>query len=72
MEFFFIPGTVARYIIDDQTYSGQVIIIFIWRETVMPEEAERERALEAFRQELADMLDWSTAEYHHGTAFMHT
>jgi len=66
------PGTVARYIIDDQTHPGQVILFLIWRGSIMPEEAEREQALEAFRQELADVLDWGTAQYNHGTAFMHT
>jgi excisionase family DNA binding protein len=66
------PGTVVRYIVDSETHSGRVILIFVWRGTVMPEEARREQALEAFRQELADVLDWSSAEYEHGTAFMHT
>jgi excisionase family DNA binding protein len=66
------PGTVARYIMDSKTHPGRVMIFLIWRATVMPEEAEREKALEAFRQELGDVLNWETAEYEHGTAFMHT
>ena len=28
--------------------------------------------LEAFRKELADVLDWSTAKYEEGTVLMHT
>jgi excisionase family DNA binding protein len=64
------PGTVARTIIENKT--GQIVIMLIWRGAVMPDEAKREEALEAFRQELADVLDWSTAQYNHGTVLMHT
>jgi hypothetical protein len=66
------PGTVARYIVGYQEKPDQIEIMLIWKTGAAPEEAEREKALEAFRQELADVLDWSTAEYEHGTAFMHT
>jgi len=66
------PGTVARSIVESKTHPGRVILTFVWRGTVMPEETEREKALEAFRQELTTVLDWSTAEYEHGTAVMHT
>jgi hypothetical protein len=38
----------------------------------MPDDASRKAALEAFRQELADVLDWSTAKYEEGTVLMHT
>ena len=66
------PGTIARSIVGSQTNPGQVIISLIWRGTIIPDEAEREEALEAFRQALDDVLDWGSAEYNHGTAFMHT
>ncbi len=66
------PGTIARSIVGSQANPGQVIISLIWRGTIIPEEAEREEALEAFRQALDDVLDWGNAEYNHGTAFMHT
>lgn len=66
------PGTIARSIVGSQTKPGQVIISLIWRGTIIPEETEREEALEAFRQALDDVLDWGSAEYNHGTAFMHT
>lgn len=38
----------------------------------MPDEAIREQNLQAFRDTLDDVLDWRTAEYHHGRVFMHT
>lgn len=66
------PGTVVRYIMRSQTIPGQVEIVLIWRSTVMPDEADRELALEAFRQTLADVLDWSTAQYNNGEVVMHT
>jgi hypothetical protein len=66
------PGTVARYLVKSETIPGQVEILLIWRSTIMPGEEEREQALEAFRQALSDVLDWSTAQYNKGQALMHT
>jgi excisionase family DNA binding protein len=66
------PGTIIRSIMGSETNPGQAVIVLIWRGTVMPQKAEREEALEAFRRELADVLDWSTAQYNHGTVLMHT
>jgi len=66
------PGTVARYIVSNETMPRQVEIVLIWRSTVMPDEAEREQALEAFRQTLADVFDWNTAQYNNGEVLMHT
>jgi hypothetical protein len=51
---------------------GQVIIVLIWRGTVMPNETEREKELEAFRQELADVLDWNTEQYDEDIVLMYT
>jgi excisionase family DNA binding protein len=66
------PGTVARYVASSETSSGQVEILLIWRSTVMPDDTAREQALEAFRQELADVLDWSTAKYSSSRVLIHT
>lgn len=66
------PGTVARYIVGSEVWPEQVEIVLIWRSTVMPSEIEREQALEAFRKALADVVDWSTAQYNYGRVFMHT
>jgi hypothetical protein len=66
------PGTVARYFLQSDTFPGQIEILLVWRSTIMPDEAEREQALEAFRQKLEDVLDWNTARYNHGQALMHT
>lgn len=66
------PGTVIRSVISSKTKPEQVVILLIWRGTVMPDETEREKELEAFRQELADMLDWNTEQYDEGVVMMHT
>ncbi len=66
------PGTIARFIVESETVPGQVEISFIWRSSIMPKEREREYALEAFRQSLDDILDWSTAQYNNGKVLMHT
>src|SRR5260370_4084627 len=60
------PGTTARYIIWSKTHPGALEILLIWRSTTMPEEAEREEALERFRRALADVLDWENARYNEG------
>lgn len=66
------PGTVTRYIMGTDRYPENIEILLIWRSSVMPDEQGREQALEAFRQALADVLDWETARYEHGTVYMHT
>lgn len=66
------PGTVARFIVESETTPGQVEISLVWRSSVMPNQTEREQALEAFRQALADVVDWNTAHYNNGKVLMHT
>ena len=66
------PGTIGRYFIEGATTNEPIQILFIWRSSVMPDEAIREQNLQAFREALDDVLDWNTAEYHHGKVFMHT
>lgn len=66
------PGTVTRLIIGSKTFPGQAVILLAWRGPAGKKEGEKERELEAFKQELADVLDWETAEYDEGTVLMHT
>ena len=65
------PGTVARYIAGSNKRPNIVEITFIWRSSVMPNEATRQEALKAFQDALADVIDWTTARYDDGTIFMH-
>ena len=66
------PGTVARYIIWNKTHPGALEILLIWRSTTMPEETDRAEALDKFQRDLADVLDWDTAQYNNGQVLMHT
>ena len=66
------PGTVIRYIAGKEQELQSIEIVLIWRSSVMPDEAERERELEEFRKALADVVDWDTAQYEHDVVFMHT
>jgi excisionase family DNA binding protein len=66
------PGTVARFITESEINPEQLEIALIWRGTVMPKEEERGQALVAFRLALAEVLDWSTAQYNNGRVLMHT
>lgn len=63
------PGTIARYI---SVNKHHVSITLIWRGLIMPDEATREQSLSAFRQDFADVLDWSNATYEHSRILMHT
>src|SRR5260221_11161480 len=47
-------GTIARYIIWSKTHPGMLEILLIWRSTIMPEETDREEALDQFQRALAD------------------
>lgn len=66
------PGTVARYVVRSETVQRQVEIVLVWRSNVMPNQVEREQEFEAFRQKLADVLDWNTAQYNQGQILIHT
>lgn len=71
-EQFLFPGTVIRYIAGKDKTPQRIEIVLIWRSSVMPDETERERELEAFRQALADVVDWDTAQYEDDVVYMHT
>ena len=66
------PGTIARYFSSSNITPERIEIVFIWRGTIMPDEETRQKEIEAFKQELADLIDWSTAQYDEGILLMHT
>ena len=65
-------GTIARYILSDRRTPKRVQFLFIWRQTVMPSEAEIEEMLKALRAALEDVLVWETARYGTSLIWMHT
>jgi excisionase family DNA binding protein len=66
------PGTMQRYIFEDEANPGSVIISLIWKNTDLPDETTLQRDLEVFKAGFADVLDWKTAQYTTGTAIIHT
>jgi hypothetical protein len=66
------PGTVARYVVKGDAALASVQIVLIWKTTEMPSETTRQQHLEAFQQELADVLDWGSAGHETNEAIIHT
>ncbi len=55
-------GTIQRYIFKDDVSPTTISIWLVWKDTEMPDKASRERDLESFKVELADVLDWGKAK----------
>lgn len=66
------PGTVMRYISLDDASPAIATIQLVWKNGDMPNEEKRQQDLSAFKQELTDVLDWTTAEYSTGKVVIHT
>ncbi len=66
------PGTVTRYISLDDASPATVTIQLVWKNGEMPDEATRKQAFRDFEEELADVLDWETAEYRTEKVVIHT
>jgi excisionase family DNA binding protein len=64
-------GTSARYIAEDEDAEGQIEIELIWR-GVKQEESQHQQELEAFKNALADVLDWTTARSRSSRILLHT
>ena len=56
------PGTIARYIIKGDEALTSVQFVLIWKDTDMPDKNARQHDLEVLQGELADVLDWETAQ----------
>jgi hypothetical protein len=57
-----LEGTSARYIGRLENDPGMVIMLLLWRGACLPPDELRQRAIEAFSADLAEALDWSTAD----------
>lgn len=65
-------GTVTRYISLDDTSPATVTIQLVWKTSDTPNEKTRQREIESFKAELADVLIWETAQYNTGKVVIHT
>ncbi len=66
------PGTMQRYVFEDEATPTNVTIMLIWKDTEMQDEATLQQALTAFKTEFADVLNWETAQYTLKKAIIHT
>lgn len=64
-------GTTARYIMHNMDKGNEVQIVLIWRAVSMPPEEERQAALAALFDDLAEVLDWQTAIFAEGVVVIH-
>lgn len=67
-----LPGTIARYIVPEDSALAALHFFFVWKDTDMPDETIRQQQLREFQEELADVLDWEHARYSSNEALMHT
>ena len=65
-------GSIQRYVIEGDVLLTTAIISLIWKDIEMPDEATRQRELAAFKQELADVLDWDSATESTNRVLIHT
>ncbi len=69
---YLFPGTMQRYIFVDENDPHILLVQLIWKDTELTDEASLMSDLEAFKAELSDLLDWTTASYVHLRAILQT
>jgi excisionase family DNA binding protein len=61
-----LTGSIARYVLLDRTSDHNlpdtVTIWLVWKDSELPDQVTHEHELAAFQAELADVLDWDTAQ----------
>jgi hypothetical protein len=63
---------VSQFVVKRDAALASVQIVLVWKTTEMPSEATRQQYLEAFQQELVDVLVWASARYETSEAIIHT
>jgi len=69
---YILPGTCGQKIVQSRDDPAEIMLIFTWRKSDMPAEAERLRALVGIRNELDSVLEWENADLFEGDALLHT
>lgn len=65
-------GTIQRYVLKDKNPSHMVNILLFWKDIDLPDETMREQELASFKNELADLVDWETAQYSYKEGIIYT
>jgi excisionase family DNA binding protein len=71
-QLYLFPGTMQRYVYEEDTEPKYIVISLIWKDTEMPDESAIQLELKTLQAELADVLDWDTAQYTTKQAIIHT
>jgi excisionase family DNA binding protein len=66
------PGTIARYATKGDEEFTSMHFFLVWKDTEMPDEQTRLNHLTKLKEELADVLDWETAQYSTNETLMYT
>ena len=66
------PGTIARYVVQEDSELATVHFFFVWKDTDMPDKSTRQQHLRELQGELADVLAWEHAHYSTNEALMYT
>src|SRR6266516_2165294 len=69
---YLFPGTMQRYVFEEDAEPKNILISLIWKDTEMPDESVIQQDLKPLQAELADVLDWDTAQYIIKQAIIHT
>jgi excisionase family DNA binding protein len=69
---YLFPGTMQRYVFEEETEPRHVVISLIWKDTEMQDETVIQQELKPLQAELADVLDWNTVQYTTKQAIIHT
>ncbi len=69
---YLFPGTMQRYVFEEEAEPKNIIFSLIWKDTEMPDEAIIQQDLKPLQAELADVLEWDTAQYTTKQAIIHT
>ena len=66
------PGTIARYVVKGNPNLTELHFFLVWKDVEMPVEVTHQQDFLALQEELADVLDWETAQYSTNETIIHT
>lgn len=69
---YLFPGTMQRYIFEEESEPKYIVISLIWKDTEMPDESLIQQDLKPLQAELADVVEWDSAQYTTKQAIIHT
>jgi len=67
-----LPGTISRYVVKGDADLTKVHFFLVWKDVELPSDLARQQDLVTFQEELADVLEWETAEYSTNEVIIHT